>query len=87
MAIILFGNKYSAWNLKDVFFIVLKPVSAGMMSFILAYSFLSNRVNLFLQIFLVLLSYFLLLLIVRTFNKDDKELFVKIFIKKNILQE
>ena len=81
----ILGTKQLIWNLKDVFFMALKPAIAGLISLSLVYGFLISKVNLFLQIFFLLLIYFLFLFIVKTFSKDDKELFVKIFLKKDIL--
>jgi len=87
LVIIILGAKYSVWNLRDVFLLIFSPVVAGAVSLFLTYSFLFGKVNLFLQIFILLISYLFLLVIFKVFSKDDKDLFVKIFKKKNILQE
>ena len=84
--VIVSGTKYVAWNLKDVFFMLSKPTIAGLIALGLTYGLLISKTNLFLQIFFLLSSYFLFLFAVKTFSKDDKELFIKIFMKKSALQ-
>lgn len=83
--VLLRGAKYSIWKFKDVVSMMIKPTFSGFICMLAAYYFLNNKVNLFLQIFFVLLIYLLVLFVVRTFNRDDKELFVKIFMKKNVI--
>ena len=83
--IIILGTKYLVWNLKDVFLMLYKPLTAGFISLIFTYGLLVSKVNLFFQIFFLLSGYFLLLFVIKTFSKDDKELFIKVFTKKKIL--
>ena len=80
--IVVVGTKYVVWNLKDVFLIFSKPTIAGFIALGLTYGLLMNKINLFLQIFFLSLSYLLVLFIVEIFSKEDKELFVKVFNKK-----
>jgi stage V sporulation protein B len=87
LVIITLGTKYSVWNLRDVFLLIFSPVVAGAVSLFLTYSFLFGKVNLFLQIFILLISYLLLLVVFKVFSKDDKDLFSKVFQKKNIVRE
>lgn len=81
--IVTSGTKYLVWNLKDIFLAMYKPLTAGLISLVFIYSLLIGKVNLFFQMFFLLLAYFLFLFAIKTFNKDDKELFVKIFNKKH----
>ncbi len=83
--IMLSGLQYSIWKLKDAVSIIFKPTVAGAISMFIAYAFLINKVNLFFQIFVVLLMYLLILFVARTFNRQDKEFLTKIFLKKNAL--
>lgn len=83
--LIVFGTKYLIWDLKEVYLMMYKPILAGFVSIIITYGLLISKVNVFLQIFFLVLSYLLTLIIIKVFSKEDKELFVKIFMKKKML--
>lgn len=80
LTLILLGKKYLIWNLKEVFVTLLKPSIAGAISFITTVAFF-NKANTFVQMFLLLLFYILFLFCTKIFNKDDKQLLLKIFSK------
>ena len=82
--LVFLGKRYLVWDLKDVFLLIYKPILSGCVSFALFYGLLQANMNLFLQIALLLLSYLLLLFLIKGFNKEDKDLFVKVFLKKNM---
>jgi len=72
------GGKYFIWNFKDVISIMFKPSLAGVISLYLMIMFLS-KANIFIQGIALAVSYCLVLVVTRVFNKEDKELFLKIF--------
>ena len=84
LMLVFMGIKYSTWNLINVFTMLFKTAFAGVVSFGFIIVFL-NKINLFIQIFFLLGLYLLFLIVIKTFNKEDKDLFRKIFIKKESL--
>lgn len=72
------GGKYFIWNFKDVISILFKPSLAGLVSLYIMIMFLS-KANIFIQIMTLAVSYCLVLIATKIFNKEDKELFLKIF--------
>ena len=79
--IIFTGRKYSLWKSMEILKILLKTIFATYLSLILVNTLLF-KANLFIQQFVMITSYFLLLFLVKAFNKEDKELFLKIFVAK-----
>ena len=75
---IIIGRKYKIWRFKNIFAILWKPTLAGIVSLFISNIVLKNT-NIFLQSFIFLIFYTILLFAFKLFNKNDKELFVKIF--------
>ena len=84
LLLIFSGIKYLIWHLNDVLKMVLKPAFAGFVGLILVTTIFSKS-NIFIQEGILLLCYSLLLFVIKVFDKSDKELFVKIFIKKEVM--
>lgn len=82
LMVIFGGGKYNIWNANSVLTTLLKPTIAGVISLVIITTLLI-KVNVFIQILILLLLYLFFLLITKVFNKEDKELLLKIFsIKK-----
>ncbi|MBI3590761.1 MAG: flippase [Candidatus Melainabacteria bacterium] len=84
LMLIFAGSKYLVWHFKDVFTILLKPTLSGFISLIPITIFL-HKTNIFIQMFFLFLCYLLILFVIKSFNKEDKELFKKIFRKNNVI--
>lgn len=78
LVLIFIGRKYSIWRLKNITITFLKPVLAGTGSLLLML-FLLGKLEVCIQLLFFLLFYVLFLLLIKAFNKEDKELFIKIF--------
>ena len=81
LLLVIMGGKYLIWRTRDVFNMLLKPTISGLIGVGIITVFLS-KVNIFIQVTLLLICYFLLLLVLRVFNKSDLDLFKKIFLKQ-----
>ena len=84
LLLVSMGGKYLIWNFKEVIQILLKPTISGLISLLLISTILS-KTNIFIELIFLLIFYFLLLLAVKVFDKDDKELFLKILGKEKIV--
>lgn len=82
LMLITIGSKYLIWHFSEVFNVLLKPTFSGFISTIIA-SLLFAKTNIFIQIFIIVILYGLLLVVFKTFDKKDKELFVRIFTKRS----
>ena len=83
LSLIIVGSKYLIWHFKDVFSMLVKPTFSGFASILLTIILL-NKTNIFIQVLFLIICYFVLLFAIKTFNKEDKELFLKIFQTKNV---
>ena len=75
---VMIGRKYKIWRLKSIFEVFWKPTFAGIISLILS-SLVVKDTNIFLQSFIFMVIYTIFLFVLKLFNKNDKELFIKIF--------
>ena len=80
---VIFNGEKHIWSTKDVFTAILKPLVAGIISLVIITTLLI-KINVFIQILFLLLLYLVFLLITKTFNKEDKELLLKIFSTKKL---
>lgn len=78
--LITIGRKYLIWGVFDTIKAFFKPTLSGAISLFLTAYFL-DHINIFIRMIFLIFAYFLCLFLLKTFNKSDKELFKKIFIK------
>ncbi|MBI2995919.1 MAG: flippase [Candidatus Melainabacteria bacterium] len=81
LMLVFSGIKYSIWDLQNIFVLFLKPLTSGLLALFLTLFFLS-KINIFVQIIFLYVSYLLFLFVTRLFNKEDKDLFMKIIARE-----
>ena len=72
-----YGKKFGIWNFGYIAVTLFKTIVAGYGGFSLMTLFLSST-NLFIQIIFLLLMYVFLLVVMKSFDKNDKEFFLKV---------
>lgn len=82
--LIIVGSKYLIWHFTEVFSMLVKPTISGFIAVGIVTVFLI-KINIFIQVTILLICYFLLLLALKVFDKHDQELFKKIFLKQNVM--
>ena len=76
------GTKHSIWMLKDIYSLTVKSAIAGVICLSLILVF-KEHLNIVIQLILFITSYISILFLLKTFDKSDKELFLKIFLKSS----
>ena len=84
LVLIFAGSKYLIWNTREVFLMLFKPTVAAIIGFTLTI-ILFGKSNIVFLVFSLTIFYGLFLFLVKTFNKEDKELFFKIFKGQNYM--
>ena len=82
---IFMGSKYLIWHWGQVSSMFLKPIICGLLSIGVLTVFL-YKINVFVQLFFLASFYGLLLFVLKVFDKNDKELFLKIFASKRLAE-
>ncbi len=80
LGLFFWGLRYSIWNLKESMINFLRPTISALISVGIVV-FLFNNLNIFIKIIFLLVLYIAFLLLFKTFNQNDKELFSRIFHK------
>jgi O-antigen/teichoic acid export membrane protein len=84
LMLIYSGAKHSIWMMKDIYTLAIKPAAAGAICFV-AIMIFKEHLNIIIQVLLFIISYTSILFLLKTFDKSDKELFLKIFLKSPAL--
>lgn len=79
--LVFFGSKYLVWNIRDIFNTLIKPTISGILGFVLTIC-LFYKFHILIQVLFLMFIYLVSLIAMKVFNKNDKELFQKIFTKQ-----
>lgn len=80
--LLISGLKFSIWKLNEVLFLTLKTLASAFISLSIVMYFL-GKINIFIQIVTLTFIYLLMLFAIRTFNKTDKEILIKVLKDKS----